>query len=554
MKKLLFFLAPVMLMAACSQETEFTELPTEAGVYETTPEISMRSLEEAVYNEVVDAWMIPRKNPFALENFQTRAGGSADAKSLEPTHYALKIYPRNEEEQWRVEMMEGVQVAYIPFDYVQLTQDEAEKITKTRSTADIFPEKSPYTVTYDYTGTTDGGPTDPQTFQLPILYTVWPVDKPFPDDLEYVVDHEVLRMTDAPVRSPLTRSYLPWDLLCPVHLVTYDDALNQNVPLANFRVSLYTEFLYGEYTMREGFNATTDHNGMIDVGSLIATYANLVPGSTESPVYFELTYQDPSGRWKITGDSTVPLSTVISRNFLHDQVSPDIIVLPSGGRRENEIYRAVNYFYNAQNVFPKHYPPGGAIIRAYASTGRPYYAFGGSITLYNRGNDGRMIGDTLHEIGHLVHYNNFPTRYTNSPKFLRESFACYAGWYVGENYYRSVGWNGGVPDDITYYNRQNDWTKYYPNDSGYYSPLFIDLTDDYNQRFFLGTTYPQDFMVGVPASAIWDIISTNPDWTPTFRQMLSNCVNTYTNNTVTEFDNWFFDFEEWARTHQPLEY
>ena len=143
-----------------------------------------RSLDGAVYNEVVDAWMIPQPDPYTLENFQraydklaavkstqkltkAQAVEFSSAKRLEPTHYALKIYPRNEEEQWQVEMMEDVQVAYIPFCFARLTREEAEKLpqaqTKAVGTAAAkaftFAEKSPYTVTYQNDSVTDGGPT-----------------------------------------------------------------------------------------------------------------------------------------------------------------------------------------------------------------------------------------------------------------------------------------------------------------------------------------------------------------------------------------------------------
>lgn len=172
------------------------------------PEIRTRSLEGAVYNEVTDTWMIPQPDPFTLENVQraydnlasgksrqlltrTEAAEFSELERLKPTHYALNIYPRNEEEQWRVEMMKDVQLKYMPFDYVRLTHEEAEKVARTKSAANTFAEKSPYTVTYNYANVTDGGPTGPVTYQLPVLYAVWPVDKPLPTDLEYVVDYEV---------------------------------------------------------------------------------------------------------------------------------------------------------------------------------------------------------------------------------------------------------------------------------------------------------------------------------------------------------------------------
>ncbi len=189
-----FYILVAILFAGCARDLEFVEpLATDAqDAPVAMSEMRTRALDGAVYNEVVDAWMIPQADPYTLANFQAAydnlaAGKSAQtlskaqaaefaaAKKLAPTHYALKIYPHDEEEQWRVEMTEDVQVAYIPFDWVQLSPEEGEKAAqaKTRSAAaNTFAEKSPYTVTYDYTDATDGGPTGPVTYQLPILYTV----------------------------------------------------------------------------------------------------------------------------------------------------------------------------------------------------------------------------------------------------------------------------------------------------------------------------------------------------------------------------------------------
>ncbi len=56
------------------------------------------------------------------------------------------------------------------------------------------------------------------------------------------------------------------------------------------------------------------------------------------------------------------------------------------------------------------------------------------------------MGATLHELGHLTHYwNNTYTNpnttvsYSSTHLLLQESFASYVGWYLGEEYYKTVG-------------------------------------------------------------------------------------------------------------------
>ena len=297
MKKILLSLVPAMLAAGCARQIELAEPESMTDDRETVPELKTRSLEGAVYNEVVDAWMIPQADPYTLENFQNaydklaagkaaqtlsraQAAEFAAAKKLAPTHYALKIYPHNEEEQWRVEMMEDVQVSYIPFDYAQLTLQEVEKLpqaqTKTRSAADTFAEKSPYTVTYVYSDDSYGGPTGPVTYQLPILYTVWPVSKSLPDDLEYVIDYDVFlpytvsgksiseetlrvlwseAVPDIPIISTqeLTRlstrapAMYIWPLTGSVY--SFDNTVGTDVPMANLKVRFQNgSFISDTYT------------------------------------------------------------------------------------------------------------------------------------------------------------------------------------------------------------------------------------------------------------------------------------------------------------------
>ncbi|MDR2894156.1 MAG: hypothetical protein LBU97_01685, partial [Alistipes sp.] len=233
MRKQLFYLAAAVMLAGCAPDLAQEIAPTDpgtrggGGAASATPETLTRSLENAVYNPVTDAWMIPQADPFTLENFQAAYDALATRKSvvtqsfsaaeaaefvparrLEPTHFALKIYPRNEDEQWQVESMEDVQVAYIPFDYVGVPQHETEKLALKKSAANIFTEKSPYTVTYDYSDVTDGDSTGPRTYQLPILYTVWPASKPLPTDLDYVVDYEVFLPPTGDVKTRAGASQL----------------------------------------------------------------------------------------------------------------------------------------------------------------------------------------------------------------------------------------------------------------------------------------------------------------------------------------------------------
>lgn len=607
MKKRLLYLATTLLLAGCAQDFDLAEPPVTEPQQETSGTLT-RSVDGAVYNEVTDAWMIPLADPFALENVQAaydriaegqstqpltraEADGFTPGEKLEPTHYALKIYPKSEEEQWRVETMEDVKVAYIPFSYSQLTHEEVARVEqsgKTRSAANTFTEKSPYTVTYDYTGATDGGPTGPVTYQLPILYAVWPADKPFPDDLEYVVDYPVFLpypTVDESVGNEavstlgndavMTRFYPmpPIDFIVLLrydytgYVTTYDSTLNAEVPMANLRMR-YQE---GSYIV----DFVTDSSGRFELRLLVRPLPkdlqdiiDRLPDSWYNPGhYLPLTcvYQDPSNRWRITsGNDDIELTEPLGvyDHITFEQTYKDAqgnrkynthISLSEGDYRENAIHRAVNYFYNVQNIFPKHYPSGGTRIIARNVSGRSYYTPANKvINIYGHGRtDGDVIGSTLHELGHLFHDLSDPASFFDTNIFLYESFACYAGWYLTQTYYESLGWVLPYPSyDITTRNARQAWGK---NDaigsaSGEYSPLFVDLTDSYNQR--INSYYqhrPNDNIQGVPPSVVWNIISTSKTWTQCRAKLLSYAgAGTGKYYTTAQFNEWIEAFDAWV--------
>ncbi len=78
-------------------------------------------------------------------------------------------------------------------------------------------------------------------------------------------------------------------------------------------------------------------------------------------------------------------------------------------------------------------------------------------------------------------------KYNNT---LRESWASYVGWELSRHYYTSLRWVEPSPSDITYSDFSGEarqgWKrtdrKGVKKDCGEYSPLFVDLRDDHNQR------------------------------------------------------------------------
>lgn len=190
--------------------------------FQTDESTQSYSLENVTYHGGTGSYMIPQNDPYTLMNFQNAyvklANGNSDQvltrsqmnyfyenAQLEATHYALKVFPKDEKEQWEIELMEDIKVTYIPFDYVQLPEDSEEQLKSisTRSETPIYPEVSPYGVVYDDFETLEDIPTEIETIIMPILYVVWPCDKPLPEGIDYVIDYEVFLppYSEEPTRS-----------------------------------------------------------------------------------------------------------------------------------------------------------------------------------------------------------------------------------------------------------------------------------------------------------------------------------------------------------------
>jgi hypothetical protein len=453
---------------------------------------------------------------------------------------------------------------------VQLPPEDAAGLEKTKSADNTFTEKSPYTVTYSYTYASDGISTGPQTFQLPILYTVWPAGKPLPDDLEYVVDYNVFlppyakqanstELLQALENEALAAAFgVQAQTLPPVpvtkatsfagyisgNIRTYDNSLGGYAPMANLKVTSRC----GSYTLGTG---STNSTGNFNIASYVQ------PSPASSLTVLSVTYQDLAGKWYITPSSTTtPFVTTVTN------ISSSLVwagnynlgqLTLTNTYQENTAHRAANYFYNVQTDFTRssisggihiitHNTPGKGLITRISVNGQMVV---NSITIYKGSFDGSVIGSTLWGLGHFALFKQMGNTYNSVPSLLRESFAAYSAWYLGEKYYLSqgatppTGYCWGITGDYQW----QHWGKDYSYGS---SPIYIDLTDTYNQKTMPTHPYPNDEIQGVPASAIWYIASTSATWAQC-RSKLQSYVGTY--YTSAQFNNWIADFDYWFANH-----
>ncbi len=501
---------------SCKQEEPAAE---EQEVVQT-PSLS---LEDAVLHQGTETYMVPQKDPYTLANFQnaydklasgnstqvlTRAQTDAfsGSEQLQATHYALRIFPRNEDEQWKIELMEDVTVSYIPFDHVQVPARDIENMLPvTRSEIPVYPEETRYEVTYDDLETLEG-PVAPETYTMPVLYVVWPCGKPLPDDMDYEIDYGVFlppyeeaatrnsTVFDADMLQILENEAVSLALGVPAHsrvmtrvdvprvftglIYTIDRNITGNIPIANLKIQL---------KLGTSINETyTDADGRYTFNSWLS---RINPEAS-----FVAVFQHE--KWKITKDNTTsPYSAVWGDvySFLIGPSYRNLGIDPTWTEAKAvDCHRAVNYLFNV-SAFPEYnYSAGIRIIASSTTNGDVYGSFNFSktdkipayIIIYNKNlsNPNHRIGVTLHELGHALHMGlrgGMASNFIKVEPLISESFACYVGWYLGQEYYFSLGYmKPYIDSDITGQSQQT-WKR--TDKSDVYSPLFVDLVDDYNQ-------------------------------------------------------------------------
>ena len=555
-----------------------------------------RSLENAVFNEGAQVWMVPQKDPYTLENFQqaydnllsgnttqpltrSEVASIADAEPLKATHYRLKIYPKTESEEWKIERMEDVKVAYIPFDYVQLTKAESEKVAvSTRAQTATYPDNNPYSVTYEDMETNDG-PAAPVTFILPVLYVVWPCDKPLPEDMDYEIECEVFippynsgqtRSTAStlsetvlqrleneaislalgtPVR-PLTRTSATAERVLTGYITHWDALLKKQLPEPRLKL----RFQLGSNI----WETYTRINGEFEIQQPI-------PDEASFSHIFQIK------QWKITTDnSTAPIVTNYGTvGDIWKYVIGDLKMSCENPTLEYTINVATAFFYADIHELTKwHYDDGiriisstktqadsGAIGEFYWSKTKPAYII---IYCYKRNVTNMAIGTVFHEIGHFVHFGERggAANFSNVHKFIVESYASYASWYLTEQYYKSFGYkkpsnpiDGDTYIDYTFNARQT-WRKTQVGTLSHYSPLFVDLVDDFNEESLSelrpGVEFTSDPISNVPHSVIQEMAYYGYDWY-SIRQILEKYIDIY--YSFEDFKTFKAPYEYWFRVN-----
>ncbi len=149
-----------------------------------------------------------------------------------------------------------------------------------------------------------------------------------------------------------------------------------------------------------------------------------------------------------------------------------------------------------------------------------------------------LFSTTCHELGHATHYTSVKSTYKKSSKQVLESWATFTQYFLTRQEYKELG----VEDKLCPQKSIKEGKNYEAADLQYnfqvrydsdeneeyfttYTPLFIDLVDDYNQFIYYGRVnpeiHPDDEIKNFPAKEIESIVFSSKSFSDVKTKLLN---------------------------------
>jgi len=345
----------------------------------------------------------------------------------------------------------------------------------------------------------------------------------FYDELEY----ESARITgnldekDA-LKEKDIKGFLPSRWIPRGTIMAWDDLLGQFIPIAN--VNVHARWFTHVET------AVTDENGYFQTGKFryAVNYAIKWESSyytIRNGLFLQAWYNGPKMKsdWnlEIKGGHSLMYATIhraATKFFYGDNLGIPRPILKDGSRtkicyRDSDGEAQFRGDWSASGILPDIVVWGKSNGRYKPTT--------------------KIFGNTSHELGHQTHSQYIGnSRYWKTSKIIRESWADGVEWALSNDEYHKLGQKyGNTPAMVYnhYFNTHNYWPFVEDKD---YSPIFIDLMDNVNQRTSFGPAYPNDLVSGYTLSYLNNNILLN-----------SSCLNDLHNEVKRNIINDVTDFE-----------
>ena len=490
------------LLMACSnkeyisEQNTITDLKAFSQCYQTRPLLS--------------------DDPYKLSVSDLTAGQNA-------THYAITIQPNSLAELRALERDNSISVSYTPFDQSMCYPHRAPLISNTEIT-DTGPSCQEYSCV--------------DNSVLPVLYAIWPVDKPFDPHLNYTIDY-LVKLPEKATETPDINSVI--------------EAIYRGEKSPTYKIGRLT--FSDDYLIRTDI-AVENVKIRFQYGSLIQdVYTNssgyfLAPSGVSDST--SVSYVLQGSDWTVSYDSySAPFINYIGKVGSLWHYSPIYNHVATG--LYETVYRAADYLYTT-SFSPQLtlYPDITIKVQSFPSESKygsfAYNSTEQYILIYPRsGTDNEFISATLHELGHAMQFvlhGGTSTSFSNIERVVKESFASFIGWYYGEQYYLGLGWIKPESSCILNHNARQNWMV--GDTLSYYTPFFVDLVDDYDQSSS-NSNYLWDGLSGCSISDIM-FMAQYPN---TLEQVLSKTFDfCYPSEDVSDY---IWQYRNWKNTfvHYP---
>ena len=495
------------------------------------------------YYEDGACWIKPFEDPYKVDYFVKARDRyyseqkvlSSDKIDIFPTHFALTLYPKSENDINLIMSMEDIKVSYIPFGFECISEEYVPTSIKSKTACNTYNNRlSPYS-------------------NMPVMFVVWPVELSLPEKIDYQVEYEgylpdyaeaikggyyrdlqeiesiAIELAQSNQKEEVTRgqSYRT----VSGRIKNSDNLLGGSVPVGNLKIRV-------QYGLNIIDNYTSN-NGYITISGSINDKASVY-------VVFE------NDRWRLSRKGSLLAYSLLLGKLTDLWPSNNLFYEPTLTHNYLVVHRASNYFFNDIAIIV---PPCNYSIRINMNEkyepNNSYFTFVlGSpkieLSYFWAYNNGTFFYKAIHELAHFYHYlerDSIISSYNSVHQLIKESFAEFFAWYFSREYYKQM--NGGVYNSSWGYNLGDTKQSWLYTDNSDYSPLFIDLIDDYNQYYERTPlyTYNNDPISDMGLVTVTYIALYNNDWESIKGALYDRIGIDYTSTQyytfIAPYDNYF---------------
>ncbi len=540
-KFIVYSLLSLSILSACSKE----DFQTNNCVSRTMSSSMTKAIfPDAIYDENSGFYLVPHEDVYQLSKVQAVYEElTKKTDKLLPTHRALKFLPSDESTAHRILTDSTIWASRVPFGFRPVAQKrEPEPDQFTLADTNILSSVC------DLCDVNTGEGTPPE---IAPIYVRWPIDRTIPSGVSYEVLYDIYTpSSSSKIDSLLSKALNPsiqsrgvrpdagthpaWMDPWSLKIRFKDNTLNSYRNAANIRVR------YMDYYTYYSCSLITNASGKVfvpeDVPMLAVVYLEYYNNN------FKIT-ENNSANFYVEFIDIVDNLCDYPYSF---EVGSPVTTLDYSYSFKRQVFQAARYYFKGHNDLlnniEKIHLDDPLRIATYADStslhhsgiaGSAWY-FGGSTPRYieiaNHSSASSFIfGTVLHELGHASHHTEVGYNYSSVTKYIKESFACFMGWYNVKIYYSNV-----LTTDYNVHNAclmgRQLWTG-----TSNYTPIYVDLVDDYNQQLEYGNTaLVNDAINNIPVTDVLNFAIGPVTWAQTVALMQQKVGILYSS---TDFNN-----------------